>query len=244
MSIANVVRLVSFNSLVGLPVVCAARGKRLGSIADIVFLPGQTEIHGIILLTNSFLGKKIFLPMDIVRIIGEHAVILEGDEDIIDRYTGKQTQNRLLYGSGMIGLQVVKDDGVELGIVSDLILNADNTCIEGYEISKGFIDDLVDGRSVLPSCGESVLDESMLVVSLHQVFDMLPYDKGIKRMLNKDNSSKARSERMDCHDDQKQVRARVFSRESFGDSGRSISYASPRQQNRQENNEQEQKCDG
>jgi uncharacterized protein YrrD len=229
--------LKKLNSILGLPAVSAVGGKKLGSIADMVFMEGQSSILGLVLIASGFFGKKIYVPFSSVRIIGEHAVILEGDEDMIGKSSAKAPMEGILYANRVLGYRIIGDNGIELGNVSDLILNVDEGRIEGYEISKGFIDDLVDGRSVLPSCGENILDGNTIVVSLHQLDEILSYDKGIKSLLNIDNKSKAQNERMDGHDDKKQVYEGIFSGELVGDSSRGIFNASFGQRIRQEDNE-------
>lgn len=221
----------------GLPAVSAVTGKKLGSIADMAFMEGQSRILGLVILEIGFMGKKIYVPFASVRFVGEHAVILEGDEYIIGKNSAKAKGDGVLYGSRMIGLRIMGDNGIELGSVSDLILNVDEGKIEGYEISKGFIDDLVEGRSVLPFWGENILDGNTIVVSLQQLDEILSYDKGIKNLLNKDNKSKAQIERMDGHDDKKQVYEGIFSGEFVGDSSRSNINAPFGQGIRQEDNE-------
>lgn len=226
------------SSTLGLPAVSAVNGKKLGNIVDVVFVAGQSGILGLVILASALFGKKIYVQFGSVRIIGEHAVILEleGDERIIAKNSAKAPREGVLYGSRILGLRIMGDNGVELGSVSDLILNIDEGRLEGYEVSKGFIDDLVDGRSILPSCGENILDGNTIVVSLHQLDQILSYDKGIKSLLNIDNKSKAQNERMDCHDDTKQVHERIFSGKFVGDSSRGICDASFGQGIRQEDN--------
>jgi len=226
------------SSTLELPAVSSVSGKKLGSIADVVFVAEHSGISGLIILASALFGKKIYVPFESVRIIGEHAVILEleGDE-LIGKNLAKAPRDGVLYGSRMLGFRIIGDDGVDLGSVSDLILNIDEGRIEGYEISKGFIDDLVDGRSVLPSSGENILDGNTIVVSLHQLNEILSYDKGIKSLLNIDNKSKAQNERMDCHDDKKQVCEGFFSGRVAGDSSWGTFDASFGQGNRQEDNE-------
>ena len=83
-----------------------------------------------------------------------------------------------------MGYQLVSGDGQEIGQISDIILNPNDGTVEGYEVSKGIIEDIVDGRSILPyDISNSVTDDAV-IVSIEQTNQMKSYNKGIKSMLS------------------------------------------------------------
>jgi uncharacterized protein YrrD len=172
------------DSLLGLPVICVKTGKNIGKVVDIAFKPGKKKIEGLVITVHGLLQRKKYIPLGQIRTIGQNAVIIEeavSDESI---YSGFYNHAREQYGGHIVGYQLVSGDGQEIGQISDIILNPNDGTVEGYEVSKGIIEDIVDGRSILPyDISNSVTDDAV-IVSIEQTNQMKSYNKGIKSMLS------------------------------------------------------------
>ena len=69
--------VIKCGSLSGLPVISAKTGKNLGVVVDIILKPGRKKIDGLIISGYGLLERKRYIPLEQIRTIGKHAVIIE-----------------------------------------------------------------------------------------------------------------------------------------------------------------------
>ncbi|MBM7581365.1 uncharacterized protein YrrD [Caldicoprobacter guelmensis] len=170
--------------ILGLPVISARSGKRMGVVVDIIFKHGHQKIRGLVVSTEGLFEKRKHIPLEKIRAIGRHAVIAE--EPLWD---SKQSSSLIIegneeYGRKILGRQLLTGNGQELGTISDIILDPNDGKIEGFEISRGFIDDLLEGRYILPYDASNSVMENAVIVSMEQIQHIKAYNKGIKSLLD------------------------------------------------------------
>lgn len=170
--------------ILGLPVISARTGKKMGVVVDIIFKPGQQKIKGLVMSTEGLLEKRKHIPLERIRAIGRHAVIVEEFSHDNKQASGLLMEGNEEYGRKILGRQLLTGNGQELGTISDIILDPHDGRIEGFEISKGFIDDLLEGRYVLPYDASNSVMEDAVIVSMEQTQHMKAYNKGIKTLLD------------------------------------------------------------
>ncbi|NLC43518.1 MAG: hypothetical protein GX783_04475, partial [Clostridiales bacterium] len=111
--------------------------------------------------------------------IGYDAVIAEGElseSNNIKKEEGEKLEK-------LINKKVIREDGVEQGIISDIILDPLTGRIEGLELSESVLGDLMAGRRILPYEPREHENEDTLVISLEQA-ESIDYNKrGIKNIL-------------------------------------------------------------
>ena len=78
--------------------------------------------------------------------IGIDAVIAEGD---LSELSSPQKMPDA-GAHNLLGKRVVREDGVDLGVISDIILDPLTGRIEGLELSESVVGDLISGRKMLP----------------------------------------------------------------------------------------------
>lgn len=167
-------------SIIGLPIVDKKSSIKIGSVLDLLYKPGSKRVEGILVTGKGKYPRNYFIPIDDVITIGDYAIIVSQPEYLT--YTNELLNSRIK-GTAigeMLGLRVLCDDGQELGTVTDIVLNPLNHEIEGYEVSKGFIDDLVDGRCLLPYYPDHPINVDVIIVSVEQAEQVISYSKGLK----------------------------------------------------------------
>ena len=88
----------------------------------------------------------------------------------------------------MVGYQLVRGDGQELGQISDIILNPIDGTIEGHEVAKGIKEDIIEGRSILPYDASNSVSDDAVIVSIEQTDQIQPYNKGIRNILDENRN--------------------------------------------------------
>ena len=134
----------------GVPVVCLKDEGRLGFIANPLY-DEQSNIKGFLLESeNGFAGKfrkKYIALEDILKLNDTVCVVYS--KDSVRKYENKKaltTQNAL---EQVMGQGVLSKKGKNIGVVHDMIFDIETGALEGFELSKGFMDDMLEGRKVV-----------------------------------------------------------------------------------------------
>ncbi|ADL11955.1 PRC-barrel domain-containing protein [Acetohalobium arabaticum] len=149
--------------VIDLPVVNLETGKEIGDVKDVVFDPDTERIVGLIVEGGGFFKGDRMIPYDQLYSMGDDAVTIKDESALSDL---DDTKDYLIDNPGdVIGSKVVTDDGKELGIIEDIILNPDDGNRDSYEITDGLVHDILDGRGVLSVSNELKYGEDVVVVS-------------------------------------------------------------------------------
>lgn len=132
-------------------------GALVGKVVDLS-LDGEQKIDGIVVLMGS--GDKRFLPVNCFR-IDKDVVLIDG-ADCLKTLGGGDDPG--MYQS-CLGNLVLEESGREIGVLSDLVLQTENKCIEGIEVSGGLIKDLIEGRTEVPLDQVRSFEDQRLVIT-------------------------------------------------------------------------------
>ncbi len=127
--------------LMGIPILVSGSGERLGEIQDLSFDPVGMVVTGFLLAKGNWLHPAKQVSMGALEKVETDAVKVHKSIDAC--------APGLHYVSELTGKKVITLQGKELGSVQDVVL--DDCCrqVIGYEISDGFINDLVSGRAIV-----------------------------------------------------------------------------------------------
>ncbi|REE84351.1 uncharacterized protein YrrD [Paenibacillus taihuensis] len=160
--------MLRLQHVIGLPVVEMSSGKQVGHVKDAWF-DEHWQLGGIILdAGRRFLTAMKAVLWSEVLVCGADTVIIMNTDSV--RKT-KQAEIQRSFQTGMIRLKdlpVVTTDGEQLGRVSDVYFDQlQGTQIVGYELTDGFIADIMEGRKWLPAphlADEVMLGEDVIIV--------------------------------------------------------------------------------
>jgi len=160
--------VIRLQQVIGLPVFTMKSGKQVGVVRDAWF-DEQWQLNGLILEYAKWFAMKVrMVKWSAVLTCGEDAVIIADDSQII---LEKRQLMQRAFCAGVIQLRdmpVVTVTGLQLGRVSDVYFYPlQGTQIVGYELTDGFVSDLIEGRKWLrtPSDAEAImLGEDAIIV--------------------------------------------------------------------------------
>lgn len=133
--------------LVGMPIINLANGETVGRVKDILFDPISHQFMGIEMDGGGWLkGSRKICFSDFVG-IGEDAITIAEDSVITKVLPEEEI---VVTEDAMIGSRVLTKNGNELGTISDIILDFNTGNITHYQISDGIIQDLLEGRGIIP----------------------------------------------------------------------------------------------
>lgn len=150
--------------IVGLPILSLASGRTLGVVRDLICDAGGRTL-GVVTQEAGWLKEGMYIPFQAIYSVGEdfltvhdehaHSLHLLRDLDSILLMTGKQK---------LKGKLVITEQGERLGTIEDVYFSQNWEKLVGYEISNGWITDVMEGRKRLTAADGFMIREETLIV--------------------------------------------------------------------------------
>lgn len=143
------------SKMVGLPVVMEKTGKRIGRIERICLSADGQNVGGVIVAMFGLYRRRRFIEVGNILLWGEVSLLIKSHCQIPKEFREDDTKQR-----------VYSTEGSLLGWMTDALIDETDSRVRAIEISFGFFDDLLRGRSfvhdfTLRPCGViAVLRES------------------------------------------------------------------------------------
>lgn len=171
-----------YSEVLGLPVICAANGKMLGIVKDIVFCPKERKVVAFLLERKGCeIRKRVVLIEDALS-LGKDALIVD-DVDSVKELRKVEDGPEFKEKGDILGLRIYTKSGDDLGVVKDVLFDFTHGKIDGVEISDGLVQDIVKGRNVLPLIGKVEFGEENILVDSESVEEMMETGGGIKNII-------------------------------------------------------------
>lgn len=175
--------LERYSEVVGLPVICADSGKKIGVVEDIIFCPSEKRVNAFMLERTGYqIGRKVVLMKDVLN-LGRDALIVNDDLCVTPLHTVKYT-DEFRNKADVKGLRIYTRSGEDLGIVKDVLFDFKTGIIEGVEVSDGILNDLLQGRNVLPLFGKVEFNDKNILVDREAVEEMTSTGGGLKNLVD------------------------------------------------------------
>lgn len=139
--------MVKVMDIKGIPIVCLKDDSRVGFLMEPLY-DETNSISGFLVdqIGLSF-GRKFVALEDCLRIDKNNCIIYS--DSVIRKLPKKQNYRRNSDMEKLLGRNVITRDGKGLGVVRDLVFDIETGSIEGFELSRGFMEDVVQGRNLL-----------------------------------------------------------------------------------------------
>lgn len=172
-----------YSEIVGLPVFSSGSGKKMSNVTDIVFSKKKKAITGLIAGNKAIPQSDKGIAFEDVVSMGRDAIMVK--EDLVFKKVDKDfLRDRL----NLIGLKVYTREGTNIGIVGDVLFDAETGNVEGVEMSDGLLNDIISGRNILPFFGNIEFNDECMFVGKEAYEELLHDGGGLKNLLG--NSSK------------------------------------------------------
>lgn len=133
--------------LVGMPIINLTNGETVGRVKDVLFDPTSHQFVGIEMDGGGWLKGPRKIHFDDFAGIGEDAITILEDSVIMKALPCEES---VITEDKVVGSRVLTKDGNELGTISDIIIDLTTGNITHYQISDGIIQDLLEGRGIVP----------------------------------------------------------------------------------------------
>lgn len=155
--------------LIGLPVLEYAKGKRLGTVRDVLVDRGWA-LRGIVLDYKSWFTSARYVEWKDVRSIGHDAVMVDAKSSV-RKFKDVDGIYYLVNGKDRLrGLPLVSAEGIQMGHLEDVYFSQKmEDSIIGFELSDGLLTDLVEGRRNITLPEGALRGDDMILVPVPPV---------------------------------------------------------------------------
>jgi len=166
-----------YSEVIGLPVICAENGKKVGLVSDVIFSHNSRKVEALVLQKEGCQIHCKVIAINKVKNLGNDAVIIN------DFSCVTKDKSWLREKKDMHGKHIYSKEGLDLGVVKDILFDYKNASIEGFEVSDGIITDFFDGRKIIPLFGKVEFGEDTILVDNEAIEEISPTGGGINNFL-------------------------------------------------------------
>ncbi|WP_258359933.1 PRC-barrel domain-containing protein [Moorella sulfitireducens] len=135
--------------LVGLPVISQDRGEELGRVQDLLYDEKTGLLKALVLADGTWLQQPRVISFEELQGRGPKIFTVTGAGAI-----GNELPEGFRRWQEIKGLRLLNREGLELGLVEDLVVDLPSGRVRALEISTGLVNDLLEGRREIPLTGE------------------------------------------------------------------------------------------
>lgn len=143
--------MIKGSQLINKPIITFSNGEIVDKVQDLIYDSQSNELLALLIDEGGFLSSARVIPFQAIKAMGPDAITIDSDQAIIKADDHPRTQAILKEYRPVKGLQVMTEDGKDLGKISDLFFNESTGRVEGYEVTGGMFADAYSGRPFLPA---------------------------------------------------------------------------------------------
>lgn len=174
--------LSKYSNVIGLPVISAGDGTKIGTLRDIVFTKDNKRILAFLLDKRDHSVKGNAILIHDVLSLGNDALIIGSTGSLMEYKSLKRTFD-IQDKNGLRGCRVYTHTGNDLGIVQDILFDYKTGKVEGVQVSDGLVQDILMGRNILPFFGRIEIGNNNILVDNEAVEEMTSTGGGLKSRL-------------------------------------------------------------
>ncbi len=174
--------LKKYSEIIGLPVISAKDGLKIGTLKEAVFNRNSKGILAFLMeKSNHPVRGNVILLGDILS-LGNDALIIKNTNCLMD-YRMFKKAHEVQEKNYLRGYKIYTHSGEHLGIVQDVLFDYKTGKVEGVQVSDGLFQDIMTGRNILPFFGKVEIGASNILVENEAVEEMTSTGGGLKSRL-------------------------------------------------------------
>lgn len=163
-----------YSEVVGIQVVNIMEGKVTGFVSDVIFIPDEKEIKGFMVRQKGEGSGKRVLLLENIKKIGQNKILVE-DANAVKNIRDFEKYDKFKKIGKVNGLKIMSKAGDNIGTVNDVLFDCKTGVIEAVEVSDGIVQDIFNGRKIMPMMGRITFTKDTMVVDKEAVEEMTDY---------------------------------------------------------------------
>jgi uncharacterized protein YrrD len=124
--------------LIGKLIVSIANGEIVGKVRDVLIDPNSLEIAALVLPAKLFRRQAMIIPRSVVHLFGKDVILVKSNETMARDDSLEHVASLIAVSAQMKGRPVATERGVRLGLMDDVIVDAQGK-VTGYHLSKVYV---------------------------------------------------------------------------------------------------------
>lgn len=137
------------NDIIDLPVIDSTSAQRLCTIRDVIIDMRENRIYALVCKERIIKRSLEVIPFRNVAAITQNSVAAAGKASQVSISELSMKYRRFQSYRCILGKLVLSAKGETLGIIRDLLIDTNSGIIKAYELSEGYIDDIIKGRHIV-----------------------------------------------------------------------------------------------
>lgn len=175
--------LKKYSEVLGLPVISAKDGLKIGTLKDVVFCKDNKGMLAFLLEKGSYSVKGTVILLENVMSLGNDALIIDNPENLLEFRSFKKFYN-IQDKNHLRGLKIFTHSGEDIGIVQDVLFDYRTGKVEGVQVSDGLLQDIIMGRNILPFFGKIEIGAGNILVENEAIEEMISTGGGLRSRLD------------------------------------------------------------
>jgi len=153
------------SEFIGLPVINKKDGNRIALIKDIIYSKKKFRVLAFLVNERTFFKDAKVIKFKNIDAFGKDALMVKNKLVIEEAGSIPEIEKYLKDKNKVIDEEVLTEDGESLGLIQDTIIEEDKGKILGFILTDGIIEDIKEGRNVLPYIKGISFGEDKLIIS-------------------------------------------------------------------------------
>jgi uncharacterized protein YrrD len=141
--------MVKASEVIGRRITARSGGREIGRIRDLGVDSSGREVIGIVVSDAPLIGPRVF-PWSAVQAFGPDSVLIDAATSVVRAEKAPEIKAVLAAKTHVKGLRLLTTKGKELGRIGDFQFDEQTGEVSGYELSDGFLSDIMKGIPFLP----------------------------------------------------------------------------------------------
>lgn len=176
--------------VIGRKVITLDNGEQVDTVHDLVFDYQANEVLALLVDEGGWFRAARVVPFENIRSIGEDAVMIGSADQVVSTRDDSRIAELLDTKTGLIGLNLLTEDGEDLGRIADVYFDDHTGKVLGYEATGGLFSDMSNGRTFVPAPERVNIGTDAAIVPVSVAASMREQEPGgIKGALSSAGSS-------------------------------------------------------
>ncbi len=170
------------SELIGLPVVSKKNGSKIATVKEVIYSKKKYRVIGFLVSEGNIFREAKIIRFNNIVSIGKDALIVK-NKAVIEKFSMLPEMNQLINEKKLIEEEILTEDGESLGHVRDILIDGEKGKIVGFILTDGLIQDLKEGRNVLPYTAGISFGESSIIITNETKEIFYRYKEDYKKLL-------------------------------------------------------------
>ena len=155
--------MIRYKKLLTLKILDKDTKEPIGKVEDVIFSNDFRKVESLIIKNGNLIKNKAIVKYDDIYFINNRQLIYIKDSNELERKM-ERSISVPREGSRFLDKEIKNENGECIGFVKDIVINRDDGKIDGFIITEGLFEDLINGRNYLPLLDNITIDEKGIYI--------------------------------------------------------------------------------